>query len=187
MKVTVKSYFTGSVLFELETESLKKCLEVAVLSGADLRDAVLRGADLRGAVLSGAVLSGAVLSGADQIFATDEESIEHLDAVREIIIEDQARLNMGHWHGSDEWVNRTCAEEAVCGTTHCLAGWLQVCATDPKVRSKPAHIAGVIQAPIAAKMFHRGPTETLAWLTERKYVTEIVEHQARRAAKAEKP
>jgi hypothetical protein len=30
---------------------------------------------------------------------------------------------MDYWHDNDDWRERTCAEEAVCGTTHCLAGW----------------------------------------------------------------
>ncbi len=66
----IKSWLNGGVLFSLETDSLKLCLEAAVksgavLSGADLRDADLRDADLRDAVLSGADLRGADLRGAD--------------------------------------------------------------------------------------------------------------------------
>ena len=85
---------------------------------------------------------------------------------------------MGHWHGGDEvsWKKRTCIEEAECGTTHCLAGWLQVCATDPKVREMDPHIAGIVQAPVAAKMFLRGDKETLAWLKDRKYVEEAKDY-----------
>ena len=68
----IKSRINGSVLFALETESLKLCLEAAIkananlssayLSCADLRNADLRGADLRGAILSYADLRGANLS-----------------------------------------------------------------------------------------------------------------------------
>jgi hypothetical protein len=95
MKFEIKSRWTGNVLFSLECDSWKVCVEAAVksradlrgadlsdavlsgadlrdadlrdadLSGADLRGADLRDADLRDAVLSGAVLSGADLSGAD--------------------------------------------------------------------------------------------------------------------------
>ena len=76
----IKHRFSGEVLFKLETESLKLCVEAAVkgradlrdanlrgadLCGADLRDANLRGADLRDANLRGADLCGADLCGAD--------------------------------------------------------------------------------------------------------------------------
>jgi hypothetical protein len=75
MKFEIKSRWTGSVLFSLETESLKLCVEAAVktktylrgadLRGADLQGAYLRGADLQGAYLRGADLQGAYLRGAD--------------------------------------------------------------------------------------------------------------------------
>jgi uncharacterized protein YjbI with pentapeptide repeats len=65
MKFDIKSRWSGSVLFSLETESLRVAVEAAVKSGADLRGADLSGADLRGADLSGADLRGADLSDAD--------------------------------------------------------------------------------------------------------------------------
>jgi len=75
MKFEIKHRFTGAMLFSLETDSLKLCVEAAVksgadlsrayLSGADLSRAYLSGADLSGAYLSRAYLSGAYLSGAD--------------------------------------------------------------------------------------------------------------------------
>ena len=173
-------------------------LRGADLSRADLSRADLRGADLRGANLryanlncanlscanlSGANLSGANLSGADT--STDEQSIENLDKVRAIILDDSVRLEMGHWHGDDgEWMNKTCAEEAVCGTTHCLAGWLQVCATDPEVRAMDTQLAGIVQAPVAAKMFFRKSDEVLAWLTDQKYVSDIEESNCQAAERA---
>jgi hypothetical protein len=64
MKFEIKSHWTGAVIFALETESMKLCVEAAVKSGADLSGANLSGADLSGANLSGAYLSGANLSGA---------------------------------------------------------------------------------------------------------------------------
>ena len=79
---------------------------------------------------------------------------------------------MDHWHGADGWQTRTCAEEAFCGTSHCLAGWLQVCATDPELKKVSAALAGAIQAPIAAKMFYKDDDKTLAWLEAREYVNE---------------
>ena len=80
MKFEIRSRWSGSVLFALETDSLKLCVEAAVkggavlsgadlsgadLSGADLSGANLRSADLRSADLSGADLSGANLRSAD--------------------------------------------------------------------------------------------------------------------------
>lgn len=65
MKFEIKHWITGSVLFSLETEALKLCVEAAVKSDADLSGADLRGANLRGAYLRGADLSGANLRGAD--------------------------------------------------------------------------------------------------------------------------
>ena len=158
-------------------------LSGANLRGADLSDADLRDADLSDAYLRGADLSGADLRGANT--ATDEQSIENLDKVRAIILDDNGRLEMGHWHGGyGEWMNKTCAEEAVCGTTHCLAGWLQVCATDPKVRAMETQLAGIVQAPVAAKMFFRKSDEVLTWLTDRKYVADIEEGNRQTAERA---
>ena len=59
MKFEIKSRWSGSVLFSLETDSLKLCVEAAVKAKAYLGDADLRGADLRGADLRGADLRGA--------------------------------------------------------------------------------------------------------------------------------
>jgi hypothetical protein len=153
-------------------------LRGADLSGADLSDADLSDADLRGAVLSGADLSGAVLRGAitDAPAATPEEAVANLDRVREIILDDKARLEMGHWHATAEWQQRTCAEEAVCGTTHCLAGWLQVCSTDKTMRRLSPEVAGVLLAPVASKMFYREADEVLTWLDKREYAQTEEKH-----------
>ena len=72
MKIEIKHRVTGEVLYSYECDgnTIKKTLERAVSSGADLSGADLRGADLscaylRGAYLRGAYLRGAYLSGAD--------------------------------------------------------------------------------------------------------------------------
>ena len=70
MKFEIKSWLTDPILFSLETDSLKLCIEAAVKSradlyGANLSHANLYGANLYGADLYGADLSGADLSGAD--------------------------------------------------------------------------------------------------------------------------
>jgi uncharacterized protein YjbI with pentapeptide repeats len=65
MKFEIKCQYDAHVIFSLETDSLKLCVEASVKSGADLRGADLRGADLRGADLRGANLYGANLHGAN--------------------------------------------------------------------------------------------------------------------------
>ncbi len=65
MKFEIKSRFTSAVIFTLETESLRFCVEAAVKSGANLYGATLYGANLGGATLYGANLRGANLYGAD--------------------------------------------------------------------------------------------------------------------------
>jgi Pentapeptide repeats (8 copies) len=165
-------------------------LSDADLGGADLSGAYLSGADLRGAYLSdaylgGAYLLGAYLRGADRV--TDEQAVANLDKVRAIILDNEARLEMRHWHDENsKWLERTCAEEALCETTHCLAGWLQVCSTDDKVRAMDAQLAGIVSAPVAAKMFFREADEVIDWLKERKYVAEIEEGSKRAAERKAK-
>ena len=65
MLFEIKHRLSGSVLFSLETESLKLCVEAAVKDGAYLRGAYLGGANLGGANLGGAYLRGAYLGGAN--------------------------------------------------------------------------------------------------------------------------
>jgi hypothetical protein len=164
-------------------------LSGAYLRGADLRGAYLRGAYLRGADLRGADLRGADLSGADgkQLpRATPQEAIANLDKVREIILDNRERLNMGHWHGGDDWRTRSCAEEVLCGTTHCMAGWLQVCTTEPALKEVDAELAGILAAPVAAKMFFKGEAEALTWLESRAYVAETEEAERRAAERSAK-
>ena len=63
MLFEIKHKITGSVLFRLETESIKLCVEAAIKSGAYLDGANLDGANLDGAYLYGANLEGAYLGG----------------------------------------------------------------------------------------------------------------------------
>ena len=49
MKIEIKTRWSGSVLFSLETDNIKLCLEAAVRACANLRDAYLSGANLRDA------------------------------------------------------------------------------------------------------------------------------------------
>src|SRR3990167_5851471 len=65
MKFEIKNQYSGFVIFSLETDSLKLCVEVAIKSGSDLSGAYLSWADLSGSDLSGADLSKSSLSVAD--------------------------------------------------------------------------------------------------------------------------
>ena len=65
VKFEIKHRFSGAVLFALETESMKLCVEAAVNVRANLRGADLMGTNLRGANLRGADLRGTNLGGAD--------------------------------------------------------------------------------------------------------------------------
>ena len=65
MKFEIRHRYSGSVLFALETESFKMCVEAAIQGGTDLRGANLRGVNLQGADLRGADLWEANLCGAD--------------------------------------------------------------------------------------------------------------------------
>ena len=65
MLFEIKNRFSLEVIFSLESDSFKLCIEAAVKSGANLSRANLYGADLSRADLSRANLSRADLSGAD--------------------------------------------------------------------------------------------------------------------------
>ena len=67
IKISIKSRWTGSILFEYSSvgNTLAKTVTEALKGGANLRGAVLRGAVLRGADLYGADLREADLRGAD--------------------------------------------------------------------------------------------------------------------------
>ena len=172
MKQQIRHRLTNAVLFECDVpDSVASVFAMRHALGAALKvDADITDADLRYAVLTKAVLTGA--DGKTLPRATPKKAIENLDKIREIILEDQSRLDMGLWHNNESWRDRSCAEEAVCGTTHCLAGWLQVCTTETSLKTIDPHIAGILAAPVAAKMFFRDASETLEWLRNRKYVDE---------------
>lgn len=70
MVFKIKNRWSNSVIFELETESLKSCVEEAVKKQVLLNDADLSGADLSGCYLISAYLDSADLSDADLSGAT---------------------------------------------------------------------------------------------------------------------
>jgi len=59
MKVEIKHWITGAVLFSLECGNVREAVIAAARHGADLQGADLRGAYLRDADLQGANLQGA--------------------------------------------------------------------------------------------------------------------------------
>jgi uncharacterized protein YjbI with pentapeptide repeats len=69
MKIEIKSWSSGSILFEGDFSSLAEALVSAVKGKKNLKGANLRWADLKGADLIGANLEGADLKGADLIGA----------------------------------------------------------------------------------------------------------------------
>ena len=60
MKFEIKHRWSGAVLFELETDSFRLCVEAAVKEDVNLARADLAGADLAGADLAGAKLTGSL-------------------------------------------------------------------------------------------------------------------------------
>ena len=195
MLIKIVSHFDSSkVLFEGDFDSIRLCLEAAVKKGAYLRGSDLSYSDLSGSDLIGSNLSGSDLSYSDLIGSnlsgsdlrgsnlrganfdiepvSTEQAIKNLDVVGEIILDKADRLEMGHWHKTNDWVKRTCIEEAQCGTTHCLAGWLQICSTDGKIRNLSPALAGTLLAPIASHMFYKTNDEVLTWLRNRDYAKE---------------
>ena len=110
----IKSYIRGGILFSLETESLKLCIEAAVKSRADLSGAALSGSDLSGSDLSGSNLSGANLyrsdlsganlSGAKYGVATFEKGLIQLLGLKwpVLIFDDHIKIGC-EFHTIKEW------------------------------------------------------------------------------------
>ncbi len=65
MKIVIKNWLSGNVIFECEAESIRDACEQASRAGADLSGADLRSANLRSAILRSADLSGADLRSAN--------------------------------------------------------------------------------------------------------------------------
>jgi hypothetical protein len=179
----IKSWFSGSVLFELKTDSFKLCVEAAVKSGANLAGANLAGANLAGANLAGANLAGANLADANlaranlaganladaNLARATPEEIARLDEVREIALAKPERLNMAGWHSENWTPEHTPEEEHSCGSAHCIAGWLQALSPDPEIRKMDPQSAGVKLAPSAVAMFYQTDAVALQWLRDREY------------------
>ena len=90
MKFEIKSRWNGSVLFRLETESMKLCLEAAVKSRANLS-----GADLSRADLSGANLYGANLYGAKGLLDNGTTPLQILGTKHAVLVRKPGILQIG--------------------------------------------------------------------------------------------
>ena len=86
LKIQITSWLNGSVLFEYESENntIRKTLQAAIETRADLTRANLRGADLRDANLRDANLTGADLRGANLEPIKNDFFIVLLHGIKEI-------------------------------------------------------------------------------------------------------
>ena len=144
----IKHRYTGDVLFNHFSDSLREAILAAVKAGADLRgadlsdadlsDAYLSGADLRGADLRGADLSGADLRGADglpkplpadpvepyvrQVRSNQERAEKARQRHPEVpVVPDLDRKILAAIDGGMGGLNMSTWHS--CETTHCRAGW----------------------------------------------------------------
>ncbi len=87
MKFEIKHRFTGSVLFTIETETMRLALEAAVKSGANLRGAKIRGG-----------------------ITVTQAPLQVLGLTWTVIIWDRHMQIGCEFHSHDEWRNFTDAE-----------------------------------------------------------------------------
>jgi len=145
MKIEIKHWISGSVLFEGDFSSLADALVAAVkgktnLKGANLEGAYLYGANLKGAYLKGAYLEGAYLKGAyleganleganlkgAYLYGANLEGaylkgayLEGLPPIPKVKNIDSAILAAVKAEGA----HLDMAGWHGCGTTHCRGGW----------------------------------------------------------------
>lgn len=98
-KIEIKARWSGAVLFSLETESVKLCVEAAVKGGANLRSADLCSADLRGANLSSAKVDGFNLVGNRPCLQIGPIGSRE-DSLLAFITEAGIRINAGCFRGT---------------------------------------------------------------------------------------
>ncbi|WP_298118067.1 hypothetical protein [Flavobacterium sp.] len=64
------------------------------------------------------------------------------------------KLVMSRWHENENWKNQTYDEVIGCGTTHCVAGWIQIFEKD-KYNEISAEECGIKCAPNLAHLFYK--------------------------------
>lgn len=110
-----------------------------------------------------------------------DSQIQALDEVRAIVLSNPHRLDMTTYHGDDGWWPLPNAKLAKllgaqltqdCGTTHCIAGWLHVLATEHHEDSNTLRVASNI-APIILNKIYVSTEEGLRWLVERQYAADL--------------
>jgi uncharacterized protein YjbI with pentapeptide repeats len=171
MKIEIKHWLSGEILFEGDFSSLAAAVVAAVkgkknLRGADLRGAYLTGADLRGADLTGADLTGADLTGAylrgAYLRGADLRGADLTGAYLR-----GAYLTCADLRGADlknvpkvknldakilaSLGKKDCALEMsiwhTCGTTHCRGGWAIIHAGKKGVELEKkvgSHVAAIL-------------------------------------------
>jgi hypothetical protein len=117
-------------------------------------------------IVHGIDSKGAKIAGVNADRATPEQ-IERLDLVRARVLENQNCLNMKVWHG-DGWKPEA-APGNDCGTTHCIAGWLQVYEEDPDLRGLFASEYVERKFPCIRHIVHTSNSVALKWLEDRRY------------------
>jgi len=85
-----------------------------------------------------------------------EKEVEYLKKLKPIISSD--KLVMSTWHENDNWKNQTVEEVMTCGTTHCVAGWIQIFEKD-KYNNMSAEECGNICAPNLKNLFFKSEKE----------------------------
>jgi hypothetical protein len=115
-KFEIKSRWNGSVLFSLETETLKLAIEAAVSQRAYLEGANLGGANLEGANLEGANLGGANLGGANGLGKFPIQILGHKHAMWTT---QDGELQIGcHKLSFDDWREKAEAMGRMEGYSH---------------------------------------------------------------------
>lgn len=119
------------------------------------------------ATIGGSIEAVGAKIGGTLITEPTPEQIELLDRIRARIMADPASLDMAWWHG-DGWSPYVRPGDA-CGTAHCLAGWVQVLATDGAIRRMSAKSAMAAALPCAYHLIFAPDDLVMRYLSERQY------------------
>ena len=94
-------------------------------------------------------IKGGRLTHGYYLHLTDKE-ISYLNRIKPLVESD--KLVMSKWHENDNWKSQTIDEVIGCGTTHCVAGWIQIFEKD-KYNDVTAEECGKKCAPNLASLF----------------------------------